>query len=139
MIRTGVILAVICSVMGSVANAATLRAGTVNGQAGQTVEVPIYLDDFTDPVVTLSLQGFLTYDDSILTLDSIIAGAAASAPNLFYSIQHVPGNPSGLVLDAFFDPPTVIAAEVLARRIQRCGRCIDRRVGDGLLKRHTVR
>lgn len=98
-------------------HAAMLVAGNANAQPGETVEVSLLLTDAATPITTLDISGTLTFDGSVLTVLNILPGAAASAPNIFYSVFDAPGSPPqhshGFLLNAMFTAPVTIDSEIL--------------------------
>ena len=92
-------------------HAATVTAGDAAGAPGATVVVDIIID--ADDLQELSLQLALGFDADALTLSGIAAGELAGEPNQLYSIQDLPGQPHGIILDAVFDDVVSLSDRVI--------------------------
>jgi len=105
-------MAVVLAAMLSNAPAATVRLGDASGQPGQTVLVPLSLEDLPGPAGSLDFSATLQTGAPV-TLQALPAGPLASDPqNLFYFRDIV--GPAGLSLNASFSAPVDFATELFS-------------------------
>lgn len=101
------------------AGAATLRVGDVLAQPGDTIDIPILLEDVGPLVTDLDLDATLLFDPAVLTnFVAVLPGALDATPNAFYVPDALPGGP-GLLnfnLGASFNMASDVNAQVVLLR-----------------------
>lgn len=114
-----ILLALLLSCVAGSAGAATVRVGDVFAQPGDTIDIPILIEDAGGPTTGFDLDAVLSFDAAVLTnFVAVLDGALGAVPNDYYFPDSLDAG-AGLRsfnLSAGFTPAADPNAEVLLLR-----------------------